>query len=161
MRFRYFFALVSIVGYLLYLTSQKTKEEKESKEKESDASDQEIEIAQEIINYTSGPCRGRCKVFDLKVFDSGTVELQSIKNVGKPGLHTFNISKEQVQELIALIDTESFSKMKDEYLIKSNKGSQQFEIIVDGKSTIFHKKKAPKALMKIKDALDRLIEVEK
>ncbi len=155
MRFRYFLALTTIVGYLIYLTSLKSTEENTTEEKESDT------VEQEIITYVAGTCRGRCKVFDLKIYDSGKVELNSIKNLGKPGLHTFNISKEQVEELKAILESENFSTMKAEYFIKGNKGSQIFEIMVDGKSTKFHKKKATKALMKIKDALDRLIEVEK
>ena len=173
MRFRYLLALTTIIGYLLFLRNFKPNENKATKEKETNAEEADIEEIKvektdeketdekEIITYTAGPCRGRCKIFELKIFDSGKVELNAIKNVGEVGLRTFNISEKQVQELKSIIETESFSSLKTKYLIKGNKGSQKFEIIIDGKSTIFHKKKAPKKLMNIKTALDDLVMVEK
>lgn len=174
MRFRYFLALVTILGYLVYFTTLKPTEEKATKEKETDAEDADNDEtgaeetdakktdseAKEIITYTAGSCRGRCKIFDLKIFDSGKVELNAIKNVGESGLRTFNISEEKVKELQSIIETQNSSSLKTKYLIKGNKGSQKFEIIIDGKSIIFHKKKAPKKLMNIKNALDDLIMVE-
>ena len=153
MRLRYFLALAPVIGYLYYLSSSKKSKKTHTAEEAPTVDDHEI------IFYRAGAGRGRCKIFDLKLFDSGEVELNSIKNVGKPGLHTFNITGEQVQALKTIIEEANFASIKNEYFIKGNKGSQQFEIIIDEKSTAFHKKKAPKSLKNIKDALDNLIEV--
>ncbi len=160
MKFRYFLALTTIIGYLIYLSKLKPTNKKSTNEEADNEAEEAVIIEQELISYTAGPCRGRCKIFDLKIFDSGKVELNSVKNVGQPGLHTFNISEAQVQELKSIIEKESFSSLKTEYLIKGNKGSQRHEITIDGKSTIFHKKKAPKKLMNIKAALDKLVSLE-
>ncbi len=157
MRFRYFLALTTMVGYLLYISNLKPAKKKNKREEEEKEEEEIVAIEKELVSYTAGTCRGRCKVFDLKIFDSGKVKLNSIKNLGAAGLHTFNISEEEVQKLLSIIEAESFSSTKAKYLAKDSKGSQQFEITIDGKSTIFHKKKAPKKLMTIKTALDKLV----
>ena len=112
---------------------------------------------EELFTFEAGKCFGRCKVYQLKVFESGKAELIAIKNIEELGKSTLYLSNDKLHELSLLFEKSSISQLNEEYL-SGARDLQKFKLSYKNKTIAFHKMKAPQELLSILNTLNSLVE---
>lgn len=111
----------------------------------------------EWITLKAGPCRGKCKVYELHIDVAGTATFNGIKNTEIQGTSMLKLSESEKDDLTKIFDKEGFSKLENEYL-SGARDLQVFEISYQEKTVKFHKRKAPENLIQVFNALNTLLE---
>lgn len=136
--------LVAIVGIIISCTSKKNTIMGKAVEKP-------------IVQLSKSKCFGRCKVYDLTIYDSQRMVYKGIKNVENMGSHVGNLSLKEYNRLIQSFKESNFSNFEASYL-SSLKDIQSMKITYLDHQVKFHKRRAPKNLKQLLVQLDAVID---
>lgn len=110
-----------------------------------------------------GYCYGTCPVYEMKIYNSGFVTYNGIRNLSLLGNHTTFISREQMTKFFDVVNKTGYLQMEDEY---DNPGISDLpeitsSIVVNGKRKQVRRRYGyPKALTVFEKVFDDFIESE-
>ncbi len=110
----------------------------------------------ELLFLNSKSCRGKCKVYQITVYQSGKADYMGRKNVAKIGEHSLNFTKEELATIEKIFAANDFASLEAEYL-SGARDLQGFEIRYKGKNVKFHKMKAPENLKTILEEISGVV----
>lgn len=113
--------------------------------------------AQALITLKAGSCRGKCKAYEMELFESGKATLVPRRNMEQDSNREIELTKVDLESKIRLFESNDFSSLESEYLSPA-KDIQKFEITYEGKTVKFHKRRAPENLLKIWEELHQWVE---
>lgn len=114
-------------------------------------------IDQALIRLKAGSCRGKCKSYEMALFESGRATLVPKRNMEQTSPREIEISKEELASLTQIFESNDFLDLATSYLSPA-KDIQQFEMTYHEKTVKFHKRKAPENLLVIWEALHQWVE---
>lgn len=76
---------------------------------------QTFEMPYELITYSKTPCFGKCPVYKMHIYSDGMAILEGEQNMNHIGTYHYQLTDDELNTLIALIDQTDFSKMEDRY----------------------------------------------
>jgi hypothetical protein len=113
-----------------------------------------------IINLQRTGCFGICPVYDITIFEDGTVAYKGEKFVGEVGNRKADIGKAKVQQLLAEIENEGYFSLQDRYddeIVPDLPSAVTYVRNGRQEKRVFHylgDAKAPEKLSKLEEAID-------
>jgi len=113
-----------------------------------------------VFEQKKTPCYGDCPVYELKIYDNRTVEIEANQNLDLKGHFMAKISKERFDQIKNAFDQSDFFQYEEEYT--SNMTDLPSTIITYRKGekakTIIDYDKAPESLKNLEKKLHNLID---
>ncbi len=119
-----------------------------------------------IITLSRGMCFGTCPVYNLSIFQDGTVTYEGKEYVKIKGTKTGKINSSELNNLVNLFRTDKYMDMNDQYVhVSMTDLSYVTTSFIDNgiKKTIYHYEgddSAPKDLTTLEDAIDKAVNLK-
>ena len=109
-----------------------------------------------VITMKRGPCFGTCPVYSLTLYGNGTVIYEGEKFVKVTGVHIYQISQEEIKNLVNEFVRIDYFSLKDRYEASiTDLPSTTTSIMIDGKTkSVYNYYGAPNELYQIEKTID-------
>jgi hypothetical protein len=117
-----------------------------------------------VISQTKGGCTfNACPVYQLQIFDDGTVHYEGLTSVSPEGTHTFKIPRSKVANLVDEFNRINFFSLNDLYTRPiTDAPSSKTSIVMDGKqkSVILASGFGPAELLALQNKIEETVGIE-
>jgi len=109
---------------------------------------------QVLMHYSKVPCLGKCPVYELWIFNDGTVLYKGINKVARKGEIKSRLSSEEISDLVLLLEhnltePKAFKKVRDLPVTRLRYGQKKFG---------YHVSKIDVRLKEVNSAIEDLVE---
>ena len=110
-----------------------------------------------IITLSKSSCFGKCKVYNLKVYEDRTVIYEGVKNVERIGIFKSIISEHDYNSLINLFESVNFQDLNPTYLT-GVRDKQKMTLGYSQKEVKYQNRAASKELKEITKKIESITE---
>lgn len=143
---KYTIISILILGVLIFLVACKSKK-----------INSPTNLGNPMITLSKSSCFGKCKVFNVKIYEDKTVVYEGIKNVDNIGMFQSIISDRDYQALLILFEVSDFKNLEPTYLT-GVRDKQKTTLGFSKKEVEYQKRAASEGLKAITKSIDDIIE---
>ena len=114
-----------------------------------------------FASITKGYCYGTCPVYKLKIYNSGHVSLEGIKNIDQIGFFSARINQEKMDTFSDMAKQINYMNLSDEYDNRyvSDLPETNTSIVIDGKrKTVRKRYDYPRSILDFEKLFIKLLE---
>ena len=114
-----------------------------------------------FASITKGYCYGTCPVYKLKIYNSGHVSLEGIKNIDQIGFFSARINQEKMDTFSDMAKQINYMNLSDEYDNRyvSDLPETNTSIVIDGKrKTVRKRYDYPRSILAFEKLFIKLLE---
>lgn len=156
--------LSTVVLAIVLISCASTKETKVSSQSANNTAFKNISKDDSLFAYIRrGACYGTCPTYEMKIYNSGFVELNGTRAIDLIGNYTTHISTEKMLELLKKANDIGYQNMEDVYDNEfiTDLPETKTSIVIDGKRKAIRRRVGfPVEILKFEELFDLLLKSE-